>query len=80
MAYKIDPDTTPVKASEIKEGDMVDLKHPDSHLSNDPLAEFEYGIVGEIDIVREAPLILIDFENIGTAAYAADHILYKVKD
>jgi hypothetical protein len=79
MAYKNDPDTVPVKVRDLRVGDMVDLQDPASHLSHEPLAEFEYGVVGEIDADREAPLIIVEFENIGTAAYAPDDFLFMVR-
>jgi hypothetical protein len=78
MAYRHDPDTVPVKVRDLREGDMVDLQEPNSRLSHELLAEFEYGVVGEIDSERERPLILVDFENIGTAAYDPDDTLYMV--
>ena len=78
MSYTPDPDLTPVKVRDLREGDMVDLSDPNSHLSDQPLAEFEYGVVGEIDAEREKPLVLIDFSNIGTAVYGPDDTLYMV--
>lgn len=75
--YSPDPNLIPTKVRDLREGDLVDLTDPNSHLSKEPAAEFEYGEIVEIDAEKEAPLILIDFRNIGCAAYGPDDTLYK---
>ncbi len=64
-------DMIPLRADELKPGDLVDLENdPHDRLRNDPASEFEHGEVYYIN--RDPDGLWIAFEGIG-GEYRYDH-------
>lgn len=74
-------DLVETRAADLRPGDTVDLAGGKYFHGEGPgcpdVTEFEYGAVGEIE--EESGLLVIDFENIGTAAYGPDEVFKIVR-
>lgn len=83
MSNETNDEMMEVKATDLRPGDMVDLEHAEFFHGDDPDApdptESELGIVVEVNHDEMPYVLVIEFENIGTAGYAPDHVFTMKK-